>query len=86
MDTSCRPPSQADPGNAQCLRDLFVSLFTITPLLLGFDQRESACELVQRLDAQARLLAERLPHDRHRDAYPRAAADLLARACGPGAE
>ena len=74
-----------DRGNAQWQRDLFESLRRDTTLLLQSDQPESACEMAQRLDAQARLLAERFPQDPQRDGYQRDARRLLARACGPGA-
>ncbi len=69
----------ADTGNAIWQRDLFVSLYKLANLHLKAGQ--DACPTAQRLDAQARLLADRFPQDRQRDVYLEAAATLLAAAC-----
>ena len=75
----------ADLQNAQWQRDLLISLLQIAGWLLQAGDREAACPMAQRVDVQARLLAERFPQDRQRDDYLRWGADLLAQACGPAA-
>jgi hypothetical protein len=72
-----------DPHDAQSQRDLFVSLLQVTQWLLEAGDRAAAQPTAQRLDAQARLLAEHFPQDPERDGYLRTAADLLARVSRP---
>jgi hypothetical protein len=73
----------ADPQNAEWQDDLYVSLIRLTQWLPETDDRDAACPLARRLDAQARLLAECFPQDLQRHGDLRRTADLLARACGP---
>jgi hypothetical protein len=71
----------ADPANAEWQRDLFVSLIRVVMLLLQAKDT-GACAAARRLQAQARLLAERFPQDRQCEDYLRHAAELVAAACG----
>jgi hypothetical protein len=70
----------SDRDNAEWQRDLFVSLFKITTVLLEASDRGAAIPMAQRLDAQAKFLAERFPQDSQRNDYVRDAADLLTQA------
>jgi tetratricopeptide (TPR) repeat protein len=73
----------ADSQNAESQRDLLISLLQIAEWLLQGGDRTAACPFAERVDAQAKLLADRFPQDPERDDYVRAAADLLARAAPP---
>lgn len=73
----------ADPANAEWQRDLFFSLIRLTALYIELDDRRTACATARRLDAQARLLADRFPQYPQLDFYHVAASQFLAAACGP---
>ncbi len=75
--------AQSDLANGQWQRDLFVVLIRLTTLLLQLGHRDSACQMAQRLDMQAYLLAGRFPQHRERNDYLREDRELLTLACGP---